>query len=75
MREGRRTRLVRRSIKAVESKEVYLGPRLTAWLPEADWEWHDRVHSNLWPCELSRDRREEPTLPATITAARHEGKR
>jgi hypothetical protein len=70
-----RTSLVRTSIKAVESEEVLLGPRLAAWLPEADWEWHNRVHSNLWPCELSRDRREVPTLPAMTTMARGEGKR
>ena len=75
VRGGRRTSLVRTSIKAVESEEVFLGPRLAAWLPEADWEWHDRVHSNLWPCELSRGRREVPTLPATTTVARREGKR
>ncbi len=43
---------MRRSMKPAELGEALQGPRLTAWLPEAEWEWSDRVRSNLWPCEL-----------------------
>jgi hypothetical protein len=57
---------VRKSMTAAEAEEVFLGPRLAAWLPEADWEWHDRVHSNLWPCELLPQRRTAPTPPTSL---------
>lgn len=56
-------------MSATEAEEVFLGPRLAAWLPEADWEWRDRVNSNPWPCELLFEKRGEtspPTSPRTV---------
>lgn len=68
MREGERGEDVRKSIPAKDSQEVVLGSRLTAWLPEAEWEWHDRVRSNLWPCERLPEKRVVPTPPASSPA-------
>ncbi len=56
---------MRKAIKSDIAEEVFLGPRLTAWLPEAEWEWHDRVHSNLWPSELPPERRTIPASPSS----------
>ncbi len=56
---------MRRSLKSTEAEEALRGSRVAAWLPEAEWEWDDRVPSNLWPCELLPDRREGPAPPAS----------
>lgn len=56
---------VRKSIPAKDTQEAVLGSRLTAWLPEAEWEWHERVRSNLWPCELMAKPGASPTSPAS----------
>jgi hypothetical protein len=50
---GERMNIVPKATKAIEVEEGLLGPRLAAWLPEATWEWKDRVVSNPWPCELA----------------------
>lgn len=63
----------RRPMRAGEAEEALRGPRLAAWLPEAEWEWHDRVHSNLWPCELSSGRRKKSPLPVPSNAGRRGG--
>lgn len=52
MRGEERVGAMRRSVKAGDAGEALLGPRLSPWLPEAGWEWQDRVVSNPWPCEL-----------------------
>jgi hypothetical protein len=56
---------MRKSMTSDIAEEVFLGPRLVAWLPEAEWEWHDRVRSNLWPCEFIPERRERPAPPSS----------
>ncbi len=66
---------MRKSMKTPEAEEVFRGPRLAAWLPEAEWEWHDRVHSNLWPCELSSDTQRTPILLTTPEATRRQNER
>lgn len=62
----------RRPMKAGEAEEDLRGSRLAAWLPEAEWEWHDRVHSNLWPCELPSGRRKISPLAAPLNAGRRD---
>jgi len=65
---------VRRSMKAAEADEALWGSRLVAWLPEAEWEWHDRIHSNLWPCELPLTRREKSPLSMPSDANRRDNR-
>jgi hypothetical protein len=60
----------RRPLKAGEIEEAARGPRRAAWLPEAEWEWHDRVHSSLWPCELPSARREKSPLSMPLAGNR-----
>lgn len=66
---------MRRSTKPAELEEGFLGPRLTAWSPEADWEWHDRLRSNLWPCELPPGRMESTAPPASPKVSQPEDER
>jgi len=60
---GRGEATVRKSIPSEDTQEAAFAPRLSAWLPEAEWEWHDRVSSNLWPCELRSEGRDNPKSP------------
>jgi hypothetical protein len=62
-------------MKSGIAEEVFLGPRLATWLPEAEWEWHDRVNSSLWPCELLPERRERPASPSSPEVTLSEDKR
>jgi len=63
--EGAEGSIMRKSIPAKDTHEAILGSRLTPWLPEAEWEWHDRVRSNLWPCERPPERSTAPAPPGS----------
>ena len=59
-------------LKAEGAEELFLDPGLAAWLPEADWEWRDRVHTNLWPCERCPKKREGTTPPRAPAGIRED---
>jgi len=64
-----------RSMKAGEAGEAFRSPHLVGWLPEAEWEWHDRIHSNLWPCELPSGRREKLAFAKPSHAGRRDSRK